>query len=85
MIESGCRTENKMPIPLGYRRIADDLRARIAAGEYPRGERLPTYRQFAEEYRAGVTTVQKAVALLMAEGLIVGVQGAGLYVAEEKT
>ena len=86
MIELGCRTENTMPIPLGYRRIADDLRARIAAGEYAPGTKLPTYRELAEQYHhAGITTVQKAVGLLMTEGLVVGVQGRGLYVAEEKT
>lgn len=72
-------------IPRSYRQIADDLRARIAAGGFPYGTCLPTYQQLAEQYRAGITTVQKAMRLLMAEGLVVGVQGAGLYVAEEKT
>jgi len=83
VIESGCRTENTMPIPMGYRRIADDLRSRIAGGEYAPGSRLPTYRELAEHYNAGITTVQKAVQLLQSEGVVVGVQGAGLYVAEE--
>ncbi|WP_319460106.1 winged helix-turn-helix domain-containing protein [Micromonospora sp. RTP1Z1] len=72
-----------MPIPMGYRRIADDLRARIAAGEYPPGERLPTYKELAEMYSAGVSTIQKAVLLLQSEGAVVGVQGAGLYVPED--
>ncbi|OKI47449.1 GntR family transcriptional regulator [Micromonospora sp. CB01531] len=73
-----------MPIPMGYRRIAEDLRTRIAAGEYQAGTRLPTYRELAEMYSAGVSTIQKAVLLLQAEGVVVGVQGAGLYVAEER-
>ena len=74
-----------MPIPKGYRQIADDLRARIAAGEFRPGERLPTYRVLSEHYDVTVTTVQKAVLLLQGAGLVVGVQGVGLYVAEEKT
>lgn len=71
-----------MPIPMGYRRIADDLRARIAAGEFRPGDQLPTYKMLAEHYNAGLTTVQKAVRHLQDEGVIVGVQGAGNYVAE---
>jgi GntR family transcriptional regulator len=73
-----------MTIPMGYRRIADDLRARIAGGEYPPGERLPTYAELATIYSASVSTIQRAVMLLQAQGVIVGVQGAGLYVAEAR-
>jgi len=71
-----------MTIPMGYRKIAADLRARIAAGEYPPGERLPTYAELAQLYSSSVSTIQRAVMLLQAEGVIVGVQGAGLYAAE---
>lgn len=73
-----------MTIPMGYRKIAADLRARIASGEYPPGERLPTYAELADLYSSSVSTVQRAVMLLQIEGVIVGVQGAGLYVAEER-
>ena len=71
-----------MTIPMGYRKIAADLRARIEGGEYPPGERLPTYAELATIYSTSVSTVQRAVMLLQAQGVIVGVQGAGLYVAE---
>ena len=72
-----------MTIPMGYRKIAADLRARIAGGEYSPGERLPTYAELASLYSASVSTVQRAVMVLQTEGVVVGVQGAGLYAAEE--
>ncbi len=71
-----------MTIPMGYRKIAADLRARIEAGEYPPGQRLPTYAELAQLYSSSVSTVQRAVMLLQVQGVIVGVQGAGLYAAE---
>ncbi|MFI9526804.1 GntR family transcriptional regulator [Micromonospora rosaria] len=70
-----------MTIPMGYRKIAADLHARIEQGEYPPETRLPTYAELAQLYSASVSTVQRAVMLLQAQGVIVGVQGAGLYVA----
>lgn len=83
VITLGCRTETPMPsIPVGYRQVAEDLRARIAAGEYPAGSRLPTIAKLAERYGTSDTTVKKAVLLLQTQGVIVGVQGAGLYVPE---
>ncbi|MGC4808123.1 GntR family transcriptional regulator [Micromonospora sp. DT233] len=70
-----------MTIPMGYRKIAADLHARIEQGEHPPETKLPTYAELAEIYSASVSTVQRAVMLLQAQGVIVGVQGAGLYVA----
>ena len=79
----GRRTESTLPaIPMGYRKIADDLRFRIKSGEYAPGTRLPTYAELADLYSSSVSTVQRATLLLRAEGLIEGVQGLGLYVAE---
>ncbi|MBW4705877.1 GntR family transcriptional regulator [Micromonospora sp. RL09-050-HVF-A] len=71
-----------MTIPMGYRKIAADLHARIKQGEYPPESRLPSYAELAQLYSASVSTVQRAVMLLQVQGIIVGVQGAGLYVAE---
>ncbi|MDG4798670.1 winged helix-turn-helix domain-containing protein [Micromonospora sp. WMMD1082] len=73
-----------MPIPTGgYREVAEDLATRINSGEYPPGERLPTYKEFADLYSVSVTTVQRAIIILQDRGLIVGLQGRGLWVAEE--
>jgi GntR family transcriptional regulator len=74
-----------MPIPTGgYREVAEDIAARIKSGEYPPGERLPTYRELADLYQVSVTTVQRAVIILQDRGMIVGLQGRGLWVAESK-
>ncbi|WP_246278161.1 winged helix-turn-helix domain-containing protein [Phytohabitans rumicis] len=72
-----------MPIPMGYREIAADLRTRIEGGEYKRGEPLPTYRELAALYSVGITTMQRAIRELMFEGLVVGRQGKHLYVTED--
>lgn len=72
-----------MPIPMGYRAIADDLRARIQRGEYPPGQPMPSYRELAELYSVSVSTMQRAVGVLQIQGWIVGVQGRALFVPDE--
>lgn len=71
-----------MTIPMGYRKIAADLRARIENGDHPPGSKLPTYAELASLYSTSISTAQRAIMLLQAQGVVVGVQGAGLYVAE---
>lgn len=83
MIESWCRTESTMTIPMGSRQIAEDLRARIKAGEYEAGEPIPTLAELAGMYSVSVSTIQKAVGRLQIEGVLVGRQGKANYVAEE--
>ncbi|MEU8254458.1 winged helix-turn-helix domain-containing protein [Micromonospora inaquosa] len=73
-----------MPIPTGgYREVAEDLAARIKSGEYAAGERLPTYNELSDLYDVSVTTVQRAIIVLQTRGLVVGLQGRGLWVAED--
>ncbi|MEV1111581.1 winged helix-turn-helix domain-containing protein [Micromonospora sp. NPDC049751] len=73
-----------MPIPTGgYREVAEDLAARITSGEYAPGERLPTYNELSALYDVSVTTVQRAVIVLQTRGLVIGLQGRGLWVAEK--
>jgi DNA-binding GntR family transcriptional regulator len=55
----------------------------VAAGEFRRGQRLPTYNQLAEEYGSARRTVARVVDMLKASGIVVGVQGSGIYVAED--
>lgn len=59
-----------------YRRIADDLRARILAGDLPPGEEVPSENTLTEQYATTRPTVRKGIALLKAEGLVVSRQGA---------
>ncbi|WP_239097593.1 winged helix-turn-helix domain-containing protein [Asanoa ferruginea] len=71
-----------MPIPHTAQEIEDDLLRRIGAGEFRRGERLPTYDELAAEYGSARRTVARAIDALKARGIVVGVQGSGTYVAE---
>jgi GntR family transcriptional regulator len=63
-----------------YLRIADDLRRRVAAGEWQVGERLPSRAQLAVSYDVGANVLQRAQELLIAEGLLEGRSGSGTYV-----
>ncbi|MEV4556458.1 GntR family transcriptional regulator [Kitasatospora sp. NPDC049285] len=65
-----------------YLRVADDLRRRVAAGEWPIGERLPSRAQLAESYGVGPNVLQRAQEVLIAEGLLEGRTGSGTYVRE---
>ena len=47
-------------------RVADDLRARIAAGEYKPGDKLPSLREIAASRGYGKNTVVAAFELLVA-------------------
>lgn len=72
-----------MPIPMGYAKIAEDLKKRIETGEYAPGTKLPSYEELKEIYApVSVSTLQRAIAVLKERGYVVGVQGLGLYVAE---
>lgn len=61
-------------------RVAADLRALIMSGDAPLGSRLPTNGEFVERYRISNVTVQRALAILKDEGLVVGRSGSGVYV-----
>jgi DNA-binding GntR family transcriptional regulator len=63
-----------------YRDIADDLRRRIAAGEFPVGSRLPGIPALQEQYDAALGTVRGAEDILRDEGLLRTAQGEGSFV-----
>lgn len=66
-----------------YRRLADDLRRRIAEGVLGPGERLPSVRQLAEQRGVATLTVQNAFRLLQSEGLIRAETGKGNFVCDD--
>lgn len=53
-----------------HRRIAAQLRARMAAGEWPKGSNLPARRTLAKVYDVGETTVRLALFQLRGEGWV---------------
>jgi DNA-binding GntR family transcriptional regulator len=67
-----------------FTEIADDLAARIAAGEWAwRGDvptKLPSSKRLAAEYSVSEATAYRALVLLTDRGLIYGEAGRGRYV-----
>jgi DNA-binding GntR family transcriptional regulator len=64
------------------RQLAAIIRGQIESGELPPGTALPSIVKLAERYELATATVNKALRILKAEGLIVGVSGHGTFVAE---
>jgi GntR family transcriptional regulator len=64
-----------------YRSIADELRARVEAGEFGAGRLLPSESALSSAYAVSRVTVRKALELLRDEGLIDARQGFGWFVA----
>ncbi|MGW2961286.1 GntR family transcriptional regulator [Streptomyces sp. NPDC001220] len=69
-----------MPREAPYLTTAEALRARLVAGEWQVGQRLPSRARLAEEYGVGRNVVQRSVDLLIADGLLEGRAGSGTFV-----
>ncbi|WP_018723813.1 winged helix-turn-helix domain-containing protein [Salinispora cortesiana] len=69
-------------LPLSYADIAADITARIEAGEYEPGAKLPSYSQLADLYSVSISTAARAVALLRDRGVAVGAPGRGVYIRQ---
>ncbi|WP_084964260.1 GntR family transcriptional regulator [Thermoactinospora rubra] len=67
---------------IGYRELADVLRAGIQRGDYPPGNTLPKQDQLAEEHGVNIKTVRQAIGLLEAEGLVTPVRRRGTVVRQ---
>ncbi len=63
-----------------YERIANDLRQQIRSQQLAPGEQMPAQIELAERYRVSLPTIQQALGVLQAEGLIDAVHGIGTYV-----
>lgn len=64
-----------------YREIADSLRDKIQAGEYPVGTKLPSISELQREYDVpALNTIRAAQQLLADEGMIETRQGIGAFV-----
>jgi len=65
-----------------YLQIAEEIRAQILSGELAEGARLISTTEYATRYRINPATANKAVALLVDEGLVVKRRGIGMFVAD---
>jgi integrase len=64
-----------------YQRIASDLRASITCGALRPGQPLPSEKELAHRYEVAISTAHRAVALLVAEGLVRVARGRRAMVA----
>jgi GntR family transcriptional regulator len=71
-----------MPDPM-YRRIADDLQAKIESGDIARGSQLPTELELREQYGASRNTVRDAIKWLITRGLVETRPGQGTFAVEK--
>lgn len=73
------------PLPGGigyvYVHVADDIAARIAAGEWPGEGRLPPRQDLAVQYGVAEMTVRRAMKELVARGLVEILPSKGAYVS----
>lgn len=67
-----------------HERIATDLRRQILAGERVPGSSLPTTSDLKAQFKASNATIQKALGMLKAEGLVVGRPGSAVRVREHR-
>lgn len=65
-----------------FQRIADDLMAAIAAGDYQPGDRLPGENVLARDYGVAVMTARAALRVLRNQGQAEARRGAGVFVQE---
>lgn len=70
------------PRPM-YLQILEQIRRRIAVGDWGPGQEIPSIRVLAASTRVSVITVKRAFLELEHEGLIVTRQGRGTFVADD--
>ena len=65
-----------------YLQIMEQIRARIAAGDWAAGKELPSIRALAVALNVSVITIKRAYLDLESEGVIVTLHGKGSFVAD---
>jgi GntR family transcriptional repressor for pyruvate dehydrogenase complex len=65
-----------------YQQVAAAIGEGIAAGRYPRGQRLPSERDLAEEFGVSRPTIREAMLALEIRGMVEARHGSGVYVTE---
>jgi GntR family transcriptional regulator len=80
-MHSGLIISQADPRPM-YLQIKEQIRHRVAVGDWPPGREIPSIRQLAIEIRVSVITVKRAYLELEREGVIVTRHGKGSFVAD---
>ena len=63
-----------------YRQLAEKIRSAIESGDYGPDEAIPSLRVLQQRSGLAMATVQHAVRVLVADGLVVSVPGRGTFV-----
>ena len=63
-----------------YLRLANDIKQKIASGEYQPGSKIPSEASISKAYALSPMTVRQAVGMLAEQGLLRRVHGSGTYV-----
>lgn len=71
-----------MPPSPKWVELAAHIRAQISSGELVPGQKLPSTSQLCQEHDVSSIVVRNAMIALKAEGLVVGVPGVGVFVAD---
>ena len=66
-----------------YEQVTSQIRALVAGGRLPAGERLPSVRGLAERLLINPNTVARAYRELERDGVVVSRQGHGVFVADQ--
>jgi GntR family transcriptional regulator len=65
-----------------YLQIVDQIKQRVAVGDWIPGQEIPSIRGLAADLRVSVITVKRAYFELEREGIIVTCQGKGSFIAD---
>ena len=65
-----------------YLQIAEEVRTQILSGDLSDGDRLTSTTEYATRYRINPATANKAITLLVDEGLVVKRRGIGMFVTQ---
>lgn len=71
-----------MPTTAKWVWLVGRIREQIASGELAPGAKLPSMNEMRREYDVSQMVVRNAMIALKAEGLVYGVPGVGVYVAD---
>jgi GntR family transcriptional regulator len=72
-----------MAVPI-YVSIADDIKNKIAKGEYQPGTKIPSERKLCTVYDVSRMTIRQAINKLVIDGYVYSVKGSGTFIAEKK-
>ncbi len=67
-----------------YAQIAEEFARRIAEGELVQGDKLPSQSKMIAQFNVSQATVRQAILNLSNQGLVIAIQGKGVFVAEPR-